>query len=98
MQLDIILDHALYRKLVNALVQTDTMGGMDNIIAHMQLGQAVDFRALLAFPGAHLAAFARNAAVGNHGKARLRELGPGGQAAGCNQHPVFGQLLRRWGV
>ena len=73
------------------------MGGVNDVIARGQLGQAVDFSTLV-FAAPRFPAVRRDASVGDDGKAGLREIRPGRKSAPDNQDPAFERLVGRWRI
>ena len=76
LQLDIILDNPLHIQLMDAFIQADAVGGVNDVIARRQLGQAVDFGALV-FAAPRFPTVRRDASVGNDGESGFRKIRPG---------------------
>ena len=74
------------------------MCGMHNIVAGSQLGQRMDFCALVPLEAAGAALARSGTAMGDHREPCLRKLKSGGQAATHHQHPAFDRRLRAGGV
>ena len=86
LQLEIILGNPLHRQRMDSLIQPDAVRRVNHVIARLQLGQTVNFTALVA----DVALFAAPASIGapvcNDGKAGVRELRAGRKPAAQHRH------------
>ena len=98
LELEVILDHSLHLELLDALVQADAVGGVDDVIPRRQLGEAVDLRPLVSARPPVLPPVGGDPPVGDDREARLGEIRAGRQPPPHDQDPSLDRLLRGGGV